>query len=158
LIDVRDVMSRVQGDLRILRAHYRMISEEYELKLAEDLLQWVYRNLVQHFDFSFYDRSTRVRSHAVRYSITRAWAGDHADRSGDLRFAPIAGSDFRVTVTPNLVWAGLSLSGRQAFYATLNLRWGPETVQLIDAAGSWTTDHTYGSGALGATRSVFRSS
>ena len=155
LIDVRDVMSRIHGDLRVLRAHYRMISEDYELKLADDLLQWVYRSYAQHFDFSFYDRSTMVRSHAVRYSISRAWTGDHSDRSGDLRYAPIAGSSFHVTVTPNRAWTHLGPSEQRTFYATLQLVWGPETVKLIDAAGSWTTDHTYGSGGLGATRSVF---
>ncbi len=133
-----------------------MMTEAREAALAEDLLQWIYRNYVHEIGFDFYHPSTSTRVHAIRYSITRTWAGDEDDLSGGLRYADVAGTEFRVILKPNESWAALPSGDQQTFYGTLNLAWGDNTLTLNDAGGVWTTDRMYGSGQLGATRSVFR--
>lgn len=157
MIDVRHLMWRIEADLRILRAQHSMISTEREESIMSDLIAFVYRNYVDQIEFRFVSDSYGHAVHRVRYALTRNWSGDDDDDSGGLRFVDLRGSSFAVIVSYASGWTSLSPDARAGFLQALRCFWGP-IANVPDGPGYWTnSDRTYGSGGLGAVRSVFRS-
>ena len=155
MIDVRHVLWRITSDLRVLRAQHGLITAEYEQNVLEDLLLFIYRNYVDQIEFRFIDPATNAcMDGSVRYAMSRNWEGDEDDDSGGLRYRNLQGASFNVVVWYSATWSALPDSEKAAFKQSLKLSWGPANVR--DGAGRWVTDKTYGSGGLGATRSVFR--
>jgi hypothetical protein len=155
MVDVRHVLWRIQSDLRVLRAYHGMISAEHEAAMSNDLIAYVYRNFVEEIEFRFIDRTLGTASYRLRYALTREWSGSQDDASGGLQYQNLAKADFAVIVTYSATWQALSPAEKGTFSSTLQCAWGPATA-VSDGAGYWTSDRTYGSGGLGAARSVFR--
>ncbi|MGQ0713722.1 MAG: HORMA-1 domain-containing protein [Gemmatimonadaceae bacterium] len=156
MIDVRHVLWRIASDLRVLRAQHGLITAEREQDVLEDLLLFIYRNYIDQIEFRFVDDATNVcRDGSVRYAISRNWAGNEDDDSGGLRYRDLRGTSFSVVVWYSATWKALSESEKATFRKSLKRPWGPAD-DVRDGAGAWVTDKTYGSGGLGATRSVFR--
>lgn len=156
LTDVKHVMWRICSDLRVLRVHHNMMTQEREEEFAEDLLLWIFRNYASTIEFSFYDAGSNTRRFAVKYAIDRAWGGDDQD-SGGLRYADVTGTQFRVTVSTNDDYGRLSSADLEGFHRALKMPWPTQSVRLTDGQGFWTSDRSYGSNGLGVARSVFRS-
>jgi len=132
-----------------------MITAEGEAAISSDLQAFVYRNFVDQIEFHFVDRIAGTASYRVRYAFTRAWAGAQDDDSGGLRYQNLSNARFAVVVTYSATWQALPTAEKAAFNSTLQCAWGPAAA-VSDGAGYWTSDRTYGSGGLGAARSVFR--
>jgi hypothetical protein len=157
MTDVRHVLWRIASDLRVLRAQHGLISTQFETEIAEDLLLFIYRNYIDQIEFRFLDLETNTRKYAVRYMLTRSWSGDEDDDTGGLRYRDLTGTSFTVVISYSATWKALSAEAKATFRQSLKRTWGP-AADVPDGAGAWVTDRTYGSGGLGATRSVFRSS
>ncbi|MGH9891054.1 MAG: hypothetical protein ACREA0_03540 [bacterium] len=155
IVDVRHVLWRIQSDLRVLRAYHGMITSEREGAIATDLTTCVYRGFVDQFEFLFVDRTLGTASHRVRYAFTRERVGSQDDASGGLQYQNLTNAEFTVVVAYSTTWQALSPADKEAFSSTLLCAWGPAAA-VSDGAGYWTSDRTYGSGGLGAARSVFR--
>lgn len=156
MVDVRHVLWRIQTDLRVLRAQHAMITAELELAIAEDIAAFLYRNFIEQVEFRFVDRTAGTASWRTRYAFTREWTGSQDDDAGGLQYQNLQNTDFKVVVTYSASWYALPAAEKEAFRATgLKCAWGPAGA-VRDGAGYWTSDRTYGSGGLGATRSVFR--
>lgn len=155
MTDVRHVIWRIETDLRVLRAQHGLITADREQDIIHDLQLLIYRNYIVQVEFRFVDTSTQRRRYAVRYSLTRAWSGDEDDEAGGLRYQNLTGTSFGVIITYSSGWSTLSGQAKAAFRQSLKRAWEP-AADVPDGAGSWATDRTYGSGGLGATRSVFR--
>ena len=153
LVDVREVMWRIQSDLRTLRAQHAMITEAYEIDLSADLVQFVYRNFAEQIRFEFL-RDGVVQLGSIAYNLTRQWQGEESDSNGGLRFRDMHGLTFNISLTPTSVWHALTPEQQRDFYRELKTGWGPAGARPV--AGVWTQDRTYGSGLLGATRLVLR--
>lgn len=156
MIDVRHVLWRMESDLRVLRAQYGLINAEREQEIANDLLLFIYRNYIEQIEFRFVDPITNTRKYGVRYALMRNWSGDEDDDAGGLRYRDLAGTSFTVVISYSSTWNALSAQAKADFRQTLKRPWGPAD-DVRDGSGAWATDRTYGSGGLGATRSVFRS-
>lgn len=156
MTDVRHVIWRIETDLRILRAQHGLITAEREQEIVHDLQLFIYRNYVEQIEFRFVDTTTQRRRYAVRYSLTRAWSGDEDDEAGGLRYQDLGGTSFGVMITYSSGWSALPSQAKAAFRQSLKRPWGP-AADVQDGTGAWATDRTYGSGGLGAARSVFRS-
>ncbi len=153
MTDVRDVLWRIQSDLRILRAQHAMIEEAYETALSADLLQFVYRNFLTEIRFEFL-RAGVVQPGSVAYALTRQWQGSESDASGGLRYRDLRGLTFSVATETTEVWRTMTAAQRAEFFGGLQLPWGYSGTR--PTAGIWTADRSYGSGALGAQRLVLR--
>lgn len=156
IVDVKHVLWRLATDLRILRVQHGLITPERERDVVEDLLLFVYRNYIEQIEFLFVDLATNTRKYAVRYPLTRSWAGDQDDDAGGLRYRDLSGTSFSVVIRYSQTWNALSEQDRSAFRQQLKRPWGA-AADVADGVGAWVTDKTYGSGGLGATRTVFRS-
>jgi hypothetical protein len=156
MTDVRHVIWRIETDLRVLRAQHGLITADREQDVVHDLQLFIYRNYVQQIEFRFVDTTTQRRRYAVRYSLTRAWSGDEDDEAGGLRYQDLSGTTFGVIITYSSAWSALPEQAKATFRQSLKRAWEP-AADVVDAAGAWATDRAYGSGALGAARSVFRS-
>ena len=156
MTDVRHVLWRIETDLRVLRAHHGLITAEYEQHVLADLLLFIYRSYVERIEFGFVDSVATTRKYAVRYALTRNWSGEDDDDAGGLRYQDLRGTLFKVLIWYSPTWKALPPRDKAAFLQTLKIGWGP-VADIPDGAGSWAADRTYGSGGLGATRSVFRS-
>jgi hypothetical protein len=155
MTDVRHVLWRIESDLRVLRAQHGLITAQREQDVRDDLLLFIYRNYVDQIEFRFVDPTTNAcRDGTVRYAISRAWSGDDDD-SGGLRYRDLSGTLFSVVVSYSTTWNELSENEKAAFRQSLKRPWGP-AAEVSDRGGVWVTDKTYGSGGLGATRSVLR--
>lgn len=154
MVDVRHVMWRIISDLCVLRSHHRMIDQEREEGIAHDLTAFIYRNYIDEVEFRFVNDSTGTASYRVRYALNRGWSGDDND-SGGLRYCDLRGTSFSVVISYTEAWQNLSSDDKVAFRDGLKRPWG-RAADVADGAGYWTTDRTYGSGSLGAERSVFR--
>jgi hypothetical protein len=152
--DVREVMVQIRADLRTLRAMHRMITETTEAAYAADLTKWVYRGYVTDIQFWYFEPTGTPR-YGTSYALDRQWAGRPAGEAGGLEFVNLAGTTFHLRVTYSTAWQRLGARERQEFYQTLALPWG-SAPHVQTSGGSWTTDRTYASGALAATRSVYR--
>lgn len=155
MTDVRHVLWRIASDLRVLRAQHGLISAEREQDVVYDLLLFIYRNYIDEIEFRFVDPSTATRKYAVRYGLTRGWSGDEDDDAGGLRYQDLTGTSFSVVISYSAIWKTLSAQAKAAFRQSLKRPWGPAD-DVRDGAGTWAADRTYGSGGLGAARSVFR--
>lgn len=155
LVDVRHVIWRLQGDLRVLRALHRMIDVQREEALGHDLQLWVYRGYTDQITFRFVTPS-RILSYALQYTFTRGRQNEVDEASGGLKYQSLEGAEFEPLVTPKAAWLALTTADRKAFQATLQLQWGPAS-PADDGAGAWVVDRKYGNGALGAVRAVYRS-
>ncbi len=155
IVDVRHVLWRIQSDLRVLRAYHGVITPEREAAISNDLVAFVYRNFIEQIEFLFVDRTLGKAAYRVRYVFTREWAGSQDDASGGIQYQNLVNAEFSVVVTYSTNWLALSAAEQAAFKATLQCVWGPADT-VSDGAGYWTSDRTYGSGGLGAARSVFR--
>ena len=156
MIDVRHVLWRIATDLRVLRAQHGLISAELEQDIADDLLLFIYRNYIDQIEFRFVDSASKTRKYAVRYALTRSWSGEEDDDAGGLRYRDLTGTSFTVVISYSATWTALSQQAKTAFLQSLKGTWGPAEA-VRDGVGAWATDRTFGSGGLGATRSVFRS-
>lgn len=156
MTDVRHVIWRIETDLRVLRAQHGLISADREHDVVHDLQLFIYRNYIEQIEFRFVDTSTQGRRYAVRYSLTRAWSGDDDDEAGGLRYQDLSATSFGVIITYSSAWSALPEQAKAAFRQSLNRPWEP-AADVRDGAGAWAADRTYGSGGLGAARSVFRS-
>jgi hypothetical protein len=152
--DVREVMWQIRADLRTLRAMHRMITEATEAAYAADLTAWVYRGYVTDIQFWFLESTGRPR-YGPTYALDRQWAGQPGGEAGGLEYANLTGTTFHLRVTYSAAWQRLTAQERQEFYQTLALPWGTAP-RIQTSGGSWTTDQTYASGSLAATRSVYR--
>ena len=155
LTDARHVLWRIATDLRALRLHHGLITTAYEEEVTYDLLQFIYRGLVDEIEFRFVAVGSNTRTYAVRYAMTRDWSGDDDDDAGGLRYLDLTGTSFQLTVTYSSTWRALPADAQTVFRRGLKRSWGPVN-DVHDGVGAWVTDRTYGSGGLGATRSVFR--
>lgn len=153
MVDVRDVMWRIQSDLRTLRAQHAMITETYEVNVSADLVQFVYRNFVEEIRFEFL-RNGVVQPGSIAYSLTRQWQGSESDPNGGLRYRDLRGLTFAIATQTTSVWRALTPAAQAEFYGQLKCSWGPAAANPV--AGVWTEDRTYGSGSLGASRLVLR--
>jgi hypothetical protein len=153
MIDVREVMWRIQSDLRILRAQHGMITDTREAELSEDLLQFVYQNFVEEIHFQFL-RDGVVQPGSIAYALNRQWEGGESDSNGGLRYRDMRGLTFDISLTTTAGWQSLTPEQQMVFYQGLKTAWGPGGTRPV--AGVWTQDRIYGSGSLGATRLVLR--
>lgn len=153
MTDVRDVLWRIQSDLRTLRAQHQMIDEAHEVSLAADLQQFVYRNFVDAIRFEFL-RDGVVQPGSIAYALNRQWQGSESDPSGGLRCRDLRGLTFSVCMQNTSVWHELAPQAQTEFYGGLQWNWRPIGTRPV--AGVWTPDRTYGSGALAASRLVLR--
>ena len=155
LTDVRHVLWRMTSDLRVLRAEHGMLTEAFEASIANDLTAFIYRDFINSVEFAFVAPTTNTAKFRVAYSLIRTWSGESDDDSGGLRYCDLTGTTFSVFVTYTATWTSLAEAEKQAFCETLKCSWGPAT-RAPHGTGRWTTDRSYGSGSLGAARSVFR--
>jgi hypothetical protein len=155
MVDVRHVMWRIASDLRVLRIQHGMIDQEREEGILNDLTAFIYRNYADQIEFQFVSNATGTAAYRVRYSLSRSWAGEEDDDSGGLRYRDLRGTTFSAVISFSDTWKQLSADEKASFKAGLQRSWGP-AADVADGSGYWTTDRTYGSGALGAERSVFR--
>ena len=154
MVNVRDVMWQIQADLRTLRAIHQMITVADEEAFAGDLTMWVYRGYAAEIQFWFLEASG-VPRYGTTYSLERQWAGQPGGEAGGLERVGLSGTTFSLRVIYSPTWLRLTNEERQTFYKSLQRTWTPaQRVQTY--GGSWTTDRTYASGALAATRSVYR--
>ena len=153
IVEIREVMWRIQSDLRTLRAQHGMMTEAYELGVCADLTQFIWRNFLEEIRFEFL-RDGVVQPGSIAYTLTRQWQGNESDASGGLRYRDLRGLSFAIGTRATDVWRALSPAQRTEFYAQLETPWGPGGTRPV--AGVWTPDHTYGSGSLGASRLVLR--
>lgn len=154
MTDVRHVVWRIGSDLRGLRAQYNMITAEMEEAVIADLTAFVYRGFIDNIEFRFLDKTTAAGRFRVQYPLTRARSDDRDDDSGGIRYRDLGNTDFSVIVTYSQAYLALPSAEREAFRRALKCSWGA-AARIADGAGYWTTDRSYGSGALGASRSVF---
>jgi hypothetical protein len=155
MTDVRHVLWRIASDLRVLRAHHGLITSEREQGVVDDLLLFIYRNYIDEIEFRFVDPVTNTRKYAVRYELTRSWSGAEDDDAGGLRYRDLTGTWFSVVISYSATWNALSAQARADFRQSLKRPWGVAD-DVRDGTGAWATDRYYGSGGLGASRSVFR--
>ncbi len=155
MTDVRHVLWRIASDLRVLRAQHAMLTAEREEQIREDLIAFIYRNFVDQIEFRFVHPATNTACYRVRYALTRSWSGDDDDGSGGLRFRDLRGTTFSVIISYTRLWINLSENDKIVFRKTLKRSWD-RAEDVADGSGYWTTDRNYGSGGLGASRSVFR--
>ena len=153
MTDVREVLWRIQSDLRTLRVQHQMIDEAFELGAIADLQQFIYRNFVDRISFEF-ERGGVVQPGSVAYSLSRQWQGEDGDPSGGLRYRDLRGCAFAIVLNTTSIWDRLSVTERKEFYEGLTMAWGSATPRAI--AGVWTADRAYGSGGLGASRLVLK--
>jgi len=132
-----------------------MIDQEREEGILNDLTAFIYRNYADRIEFQFVSDTAGTATYRVRYSLSRNWAGDQDDDSGGLRYRDLRGTTFGAVISYSDSWKRLSADEKTSFREGLQRSWGP-AADVADGPGYWMTDRTYGSGALGAERSVFR--
>jgi hypothetical protein len=156
MTDVRDVMWHLRTDLRTLRVMHQMITEAKEGEHVADLTQWVYRGYAQEIQFWFMEANGAPR-YGTTYSVNRQWSGQPGQEAGGLQYVNLQGTTFNVHVVTTPAWRALNSAQRDAFYQTLQGTWGPAAA-VRTSGGSWTQDRVFASGALAASRSVYRAS
>jgi hypothetical protein len=155
MVDVRHVMWRIQSDLCALRVHHGMIDLRYEEETLYDLTLLVLRGFISRVEFRFVDSTYGTRRYAVRYDVDRNRGDVADDESGGLRWQDLRGTWFQTFIVYTAAYRMLTQSQQAALRAELKTAWGP-AADVADGAGQWISDRTYGSGSLGAARSVFK--
>lgn len=155
MVDVRHVMWRIQSDLCALRAHHGMIDQTREDDITYDLTLLVLRGFISRVEFRFVDSTSGTRRYAVRYDMDRNRVNDVDDKAGGLRWQDLRGTSFSSIIHYTPAFGALTTSQQMAVRRELKRPWGPAS-DVTDGAGQWSEDRTYGSGSLGAARSVFK--
>lgn len=153
--DVRHIVWKIKSDMFQLRIFHDCFDQEYEDKLASDLFKWTYRGYAEKIKFTFFYPNTYKVKHEISYRIERGHVIGSDEDAGRIPFLDLAGTTFKVLVTPNDAWRKLSIEERQKFYSTLNLQWGSSNLRLSYEGGSWVEDKTYSSNSIAAKRSIY---
>src|SRR5947207_2114280 len=114
MVNVREVMWRIQTDLRTLRALHRKVSEQWEANMLQDLQILIYRGYIEEIDLVFTDAYDRLQPGSVNYAITRVWQGSTSDDGGGLRYFDSTQMNFALLVTYSAAWWALSPQERLA--------------------------------------------
>jgi hypothetical protein len=135
---------------------HQMITEAKEAEHAADLTQWVYRGYAQEIQFWFRD-ANGVPRYGTTYALNRQWSGQAGQDAGGLKYVDLQGTTFYLYVVYSPAWRALSVAEREAFYQTLAGQWA-SSPGVRTAGGTWSQDRVFASGALAATRNVYRAS
>lgn len=124
--DIKNVIWKIKSDLYHIRLFHKKFNEGYENQLTNDLFNWTYSNYCSGFRFTFFVPTDQECRFELRYKVTIGTGTITTnDDAGRIPFLSLSDTTFRVIISTTYLWDKLSDVQKQAFYARMNLPWGP---------------------------------
>jgi len=153
-VDIQKTFESFRSVLRLISLSSGCDAEVVDAR-TDDVLEYVYAGYLSGIDLVLYDASG-VDVRAARFTVSEDAASWSSTMPGDNIWPQTPGGWISLTVRTTPAWQALSENARSAFWASLELDWGPSRSEPNFAPMETIGSKRYSSNAYGLQQTTYK--